>query len=135
MTVEVDMDRKRAFHVQSGLTVEWVCDEPSQERKSHFLVIFEGKEMPFEATFDFGEEKFLEKRPDATPEALSHFLSENLHKNYRAQNISGDFDRDIFVEVWRLAISPKSDVYRYSAFYVEWTKNDMSDARQWSSEG
>ncbi|POF34227.1 hypothetical protein [Roseibium marinum] len=135
MTVEIGLESERAVHLESGLMVEWVRDEPAQDRKSHFKLVLEGLQIPFEACYDFGDQDIVEKDPEISPEDLSRKLLENPVKNYHAQNIAADFDRETFVKAWQSLVSAKASSFKISVFYSEWTKNDMSDIRKWSGEG
>ena len=108
MPVEIDPERGRAVHLESGLAVAWVRDEPAQERKSHFKLVADGREIPFEAVYDFGERAILETDPGLSPEELSARLLQTLRKNYCAQNIAGAFDRQVFVTVWHGLVSARS---------------------------
>lgn len=135
MTVEIDQGHRRAVHLESGLAVEWVRDEPAQERKSHFRLVVDGREMPFEAVCDFGERAILETDPGLSPEDLSARLLQTLRKNYCAQNIAGAFDRQVFVTVWHGLVSARTGGFKVSVAYSEWTGADMSECRTWREGG
>ncbi|WP_257193056.1 MULTISPECIES: hypothetical protein [unclassified Bradyrhizobium] len=57
MTIRFDPDQRRSTHVESGLAVQWVRDEPPMERSTHFNLIVDGIEVPFVASYDYGEDK------------------------------------------------------------------------------
>lgn len=50
MTIRFDPDRRRSTHVESGLAVQWVRDEPPVDRSTHFKLIVG-------AVYDCGEHK------------------------------------------------------------------------------
>ena len=129
-----DAENKRASHIETGLTIVHLRDEPPQERKSHFKLILGSQQISFEAWYDYSEEKIEQKYPDM------HFLEQgkliaNLNeKNFYVININADFDRNKFVQVFQKLVQGNNDVYKISVTYSEWDHFDMSDKKEWSCE-
>jgi len=67
MTIKFDPERRRSTHVESGLAVQWVRDEPPMERSTHFKLIVDGIEVPFVGSYDYGEDKIKKKIPTLAP--------------------------------------------------------------------
>lgn len=101
MTIRFDPDQRRSTHVETGLAVEWVRDEPPMERSTYFKLIVDGIEVPFVASYDYGEDKIKKANPDIGALELDRLSTALWEKNYRAVNIKAHFDKQIFVEVWR----------------------------------
>jgi hypothetical protein len=130
MNIHFDPIEKRAIDRESGLVVEWVRDEPPMERRAHFTIICAGTSIPFAASFDHGDRKISDDR-SLTPGERFMRTSALKEKNYYAQNIIGEFDRAVFVELWHRIVSYGLDGFHVSVSYKEWKKHDMSDVREW----
>lgn len=131
MTVAIGPEHRRAVHQESGLTVDWVRDEPAPERKSHFRLSVDGRGIPFEAVHDFGERALLAAEQDLSPAELSARLLQDLRKDYHAHNIAGAFDRQIFVTVWHALVSARAGDFKVSVACSEWSGADTGERRTW----
>jgi hypothetical protein len=87
MTIVFDPERRRSTHLESGLAVQWVRDEPPMERHTHFKLIVDRIEVPFEASYDFGRDKIKEKYPDADVFEVDRLATALRELNYSAVNI------------------------------------------------
>jgi hypothetical protein len=135
MTIVFDPTRRRSTHVESGLAVQWVRDEPPMERRTHFKLIVGGAEVPFEASYDFGDNKIKQQYPDADFLEISQRLNDLHEKNYSAVNIRAHFDKEVFVKVWQNLVQQGLSVYRVSTHYTEFTGHGPSSRKDWSCEG
>jgi hypothetical protein len=135
MTIVFDPTRKRSTHVESGLAVQWVRDEPPMERRTHFKLIVGGAEVPFEASYDFGRNKIKEKYPDADVFEIDRLTTALREMNYTAVNIRAQFDKEVFVKVWQNLVQQGPSVYRVSTYYTEFAGLDPSSRKDWSCEG
>ena len=135
MTIIFDPERRRSTDVESGLAVQWVRDEPPMERSTHFKLIFGGAEVPFEASYDFGEDKIKQQYPEADFLEISQRLNDLNEKNYRAGNIRAQFDKEVFVKVWQNLVQQGRSVYRVSTFYTEFVGLDPSSRKEWNCKG
>lgn len=133
MTIEYDPTLKRSTHLESGLAVQWLRDDPPMERRSFFVLVVDGKEVPFEASYEFGHKKIEAAHPELSfieQAKLAMALSE---KNYHASSIKVAFDRTVFVEVWRDLVSQGYSTTRVSTYYVE--NPGTNECKEWSSQG
>jgi hypothetical protein len=65
MTIQYDPGRQRATHVESGVAVEFDrAGHNAQERDIYFRLIWKGRELPFQASYDFGEGKIERLYPE-----------------------------------------------------------------------
>jgi hypothetical protein len=135
MTIIFDPERRRSTHLESGLAVQWVRDEPPMERRTHFKLIAGGAEVPFEASYDYGQDKIKKQYPDADALEIGERTSNLRELNYRAVNITGRFDPEDFVQVWRDLVSQGHRVYRVSTYYTELAGNNPGNSKEWSCEG
>ena len=135
MTIIFDPVRRRSTHVESGLAVQWVRDEPPMERCTLFKLIVDGAEVPFEASYDYGDRKIQQQYPDADAIELYKRLSELREKNYRALNIRVRFDKEIFLQVWQNLVQQGLSVYRVSTYYTEYFGHGPGSHNEWSCEG
>lgn len=135
MTINFDPTRKRATDMNSGLAVEWVRDEPPMERQTHFKIMVGGRSLPFTASYDHGDKKIREGHANLTPGERFLLTTALKEKNYYAQNIVGEFDRTIFVELWQRVVSHGLDGIRVAAHYSEFRRADGSDTKEWCCEG
>ncbi|MDD1535427.1 MULTISPECIES: hypothetical protein [unclassified Bradyrhizobium] len=135
MTITFDPIQQRSTHVESGLAVQWVRNEPPMECRTHFKLIVEGSEIPFEGTFDNGWSKIQKEFPDADAVELHRKVSALHQLDYSASNIRASFDPDLFVEVWQDLVAQRLPGYRISTHYVEFRGGDPSNKKEWSCEG
>jgi len=135
MTIEFDAQRRRSTDTESGLGVQWVRDEPPMERRTHFKLIVGGVELPFEASYDFGDDKIKRQYPDADYLEIHERLSQLREMNYRAVNIKADFDKEVFVKVWQNLVQQGVRPYRVSTYYVEFAGPGASGRKEWGCEG
>ncbi|WP_213288462.1 hypothetical protein [Bradyrhizobium sp. sGM-13] len=135
MTIILDPERRRSTHVESGLAVQWVRDEPPMERRTHFKLIVGGADVPFEASYDFGYYKIKQQYPDADAVELYRRCSELCEMNYRAVNIRTHFDKEVFVQVWQNLVQQGVSPYRVSTYYTELAGPDPSTRKEWKCEG
>ena len=135
MTIKFDPERRRSTHVESGLAVQWVRDEPPMERSTHFKLIVDGIEVPFVGSYDYGEHKIKKKNPDVSALELDRLSTALWEKNYRAVNINVDFDKEIFVEVWRNLVSQGHGSYRISTYYAEIRGAGPNNKKEWGCKG
>jgi hypothetical protein len=135
MTIIFDPERRRSTHLESGLAVQWVRDEPPMERNTHFKLIVGGAEVPFEASYSFGDDKIKQQYPDADAVELHRRLSELREMNYRAVNIRTHFDKEVFVQVWQNLVQQGVSPYRVSTYYTEFAGPDPSNRKEWRCEG
>jgi hypothetical protein len=135
MTIIFDPERRRSTHVESGLAVQWVRDEPPMERATRFKLIVDRIEVPFEASYNYGDDKIRRQYPDADFLEVHRRASELWEKNYRAVNIRAFFEKDLFLKVWQHLVSQGLTVYRVSTYYTEFTGYDPGSRKEWSCEG
>ncbi len=114
MTIEYDSESKSSTHLESGLTVKWLRDDPPMERRSFFALIADGAEIPFEAYYDFGNDA-----PQTLPTERKTRFRDVSEKNFKTSNIAGRFDRQIFVNVWQNLVSQGFSSIQVSACYTE----------------
>ena len=115
MAIIFDSERRRSTHVESGLAVQWVRDDPPMERSKRYKLIVDGAEIPFDASYDYGEEKVKQQYPDADLFELNRRMNALQEINYHASNIPGRFDPQVFVQVWRDLVSQGLSAFRISA--------------------
>ena len=94
MTIIHDPERRRSTHLETGLAVQWVRDEPPMERQTHFKLIADGIETPFVATYDYGEPKLKARYPNMSALEFNERMGSVQEKNFHAINLKRDFDRD-----------------------------------------
>ena len=94
MTIVFDPERRRSTHVESSLAVQWVRDEPPMERRTHFKLIVDGNEVPFEGSYDYGDSKIKERFPDADALERDRLVTALGEKNFKAVNIGCEFDKE-----------------------------------------
>lgn len=135
MTIVFDPQRRRSTDLESGLAVQWVRDEPPMECRTHFKLIVDGSEVPFEATYDNGWNRMQEKYPDADAIELHRKVSALQELNYHAFDIRGRFDPEVFVRVWQDLISQGLPGYRISTYYAEYRGGGPNDKKEWRCEG
>lgn len=135
MTIVFDPKQKRSTHVESGLSVQWVRDEPPMECRKHFKLIIDDREVPFEASYDYGESKIEKKYPNASILEKGRLISELREINYSSININCDFDKMIFLETWRDLVSQGMGVSRVSTYYTEINDAVPASKKTWSCEG
>jgi len=135
MTIKFDPDKRRSKHVESGLAVQWVRDEPPMERSTHFKLIVGRSEVPFTASYDYGEDKIRKAHPDIGHPELDRLTTALWEINYRAVNIKAKFDKQIFVEVWRDLVSQGHSRYRISTTYTEIRSPNPDDKIKWECQG
>ena len=135
MTIRFDTDLRRSTHVESGLAVQWVRDEPPMERSTHFKLIVGGIEVPFTASCDYGEDKIKKANPDIGAIELDRLSTALWEKNYRAVNIEANFDKQVFVEVWRDLVSQGHSSYRISTYYTEIRTPHAGEKNEWECQG
>jgi hypothetical protein len=135
MTIVFDPERRRSTHVESSLAVQWERDEPPMERRTHFKLIVGGAEVPFEASYNFGEDKIKQRYPDADILEIGRHVSDLLELNYRAVNIKTHFDKEVFVKVWQHLVQQGVSPYRVSTYYTEFAGPDPSRRKEWRCEG
>lgn len=109
MTIIHDPERRRSTHLETGLAVQWVRDEPPMERQTHFKLIADGIETPFVATYDYGEPKLKARYPNMSALEFNERMGSVQEKNFHAINLKRDFDRDLFLRVWRDLVSQGLD--------------------------
>ncbi len=135
MTIIHDPERRRSTHLETGLAVQWVRDEPPMERQTHFKLIADGIETPFVATYDYGEPKLKARYPNMSALEFNERMGSVQEKNFHAINLKRDFDRDLFLRVWRDLVSQGLDGFRISTHYAEVASPDPKSQRTWSCEG
>lgn len=135
MLIEFDSKFRRSTHVETGLAVQWVRDEPPMERQSHFKVIAGGREFPFIASYDYGEAKLKAQYPNMTALEFNERQGELLEKNFKASNIRANFDRDIFVSVWQNLVSQALTGFKVSVFYTDSAVLSASGSKFWICDG
>lgn len=135
MTIVFDPKQKRSTHVESGLSVQWVHDEPPLEFRKHFKLIIDDKEIPFESSYDYGEGKIDDKYPNASILEKGCMISELKEINYNSFNIKCDFDKEIFIETWGNLVSQGMGVSRVSTYYTEINGAGPASKKTWSCEG
>jgi hypothetical protein len=105
------------------------------ERSTHFKLIVDGNEVPFTASYDYGEEKIKKTNPGIGALELDRLSTALWEKNYRAVNIKANFDKQIFVEVWRDLVSQGHSSYRISTYYTEIRTSNPNDKNEWECQG
>jgi hypothetical protein len=135
MTIVFDPARRRSTHVESGLAVQWVREEPPLERRDHFKLIVAGTEVPFEASYDYGEDKINKQYPSADTLERGRLVMALREINYRAVNIKGTFDKGVFVAIWQDLVQQGLDVYRASTSYTEFAGSNPSGGNTWECRG
>jgi hypothetical protein len=135
MTIVFDPERRRSTHVESSLAVQWVRDEPPMERRTHFKLIVDGNEVPFEGSYDYGDSKIKERFPDADALERDRLVTALGEKNFKAVNIGCEFDKEIFLETRRNLVSQGLKSFRVSTYYIEVNRADPASERVWRCEG
>lgn len=135
MSIIFNEKARRSTHVESGLAVQLVREEPPTERQTHFKIIANGREYPFVAYRDFGEAKLKENYPNMDPLEFNRRIADIFEQNFEASDISGDFDRDIFVHVWHKLVSTGMNGFRVTVRYTESARFCPSAGRTWNCEG
>ncbi|GMO41733.1 hypothetical protein [Bradyrhizobium sp. TM233] len=135
MMIRFDRDLRRSTHLESGLAVQWVRDEPPMERSTHFKLIVDGIEVPFVASYDYGEDKIKKAHPDTGALELDRLSTSLGEKNYRATSINANFNKQIFVEVWRDLVSQGHSSYRISTYYTEIRLAGSNGKTEWECQG
>ena len=136
MTIEYDPVRKRSTHIESGLAVQWVRDEPVMERTTHFKLIVDGREIPFVGCYDHGDDK-IDFPLGLTPSEDFRLRLALRELNYNAAWIRGNFDRNLFVKVWQHLLSQGRERYRVSTYYTEYEDitDSLAKTEKWRCEG
>lgn len=136
--VVYDVERKRATHVESGLAVEYIHDDDPRERKSYFKLIFDGKEIPFEASTDNGREKIKKQYPNMDRTERNRLITALWESNFRTNNprFDSNVDREIFVKVWQRVVKRENSLYKFSVYCKEWEGQILSERnhREWRCE-
>ena len=135
MTIIHDPERRRSTHLESGLAVQWVRNEPPMERQTHFKLIVDGIETPFVATYDYGEGKLKAQYPNMSALEFNERMGALQEKNFHAIDIKRDFDRDVFLRVWQDLVAQGLGGIRVSTYYTEVGGPDPKHQRTWSCEG
>ena len=135
MTIVYDPERRRSTHLESGLSVQWVRDEPPMERTTRFKLMVDGIEVQFDASYDFGEDKIGQTHPDADAVEMYRHISALQEINYRAVNIRAHYDKDLFLKVWQHLLQQGRGMRRVSTYYTEFTGYDPASRQAWKCEG
>jgi hypothetical protein len=137
MTIIYDPALRRSTHLESGLAVQWVRDEPPMERSTRFKLIANGSEVQFDGTNDYGEYKIQKLYPDADFMEVHRRASDLKEINYSAVCVRGRFDEELFVKVWQHLLQQEHGhgVYRVSARYTVFTGDDPESGTEWKCEG
>lgn len=135
MTIVFDPERRRSMDLASGLAVQWVRDEPPMERRTHFKLIVDRIEVPFEASYNYGDDKIKRQYPDADAFEAYRRMKDLRELNYGAVNIRARFDKDLFLKVWQHLVQQGLTVHRVSTCYTEFTGYDPGSRKEWSCEG
>ena len=135
MTIIFDPARRRSTHLESGLAVQWVRDEPPMERSTRFKLIANGVEVQFDGSYDYGEHKIEKLYPDADVLEIYRRTSDLQEINHTAVHIRARFDEELFVKVWQHLVQQGHDVYRVSTYYVEFAGCDPNSRKEWKCEG
>ncbi|WP_315719354.1 MULTISPECIES: hypothetical protein [unclassified Bradyrhizobium] len=135
MTIRFDPDLRRSTHVESGLAVQWVRDAPPMERSTHFKLLVGGVEVPFTASYDYGEDKIKKANPDIGAIELDRLSTALWEKNYRAIDIEANFDKQIFVEVWQDLVLQGHSSYRISTYYTAIRTPHATEKNEWKCQG
>ena len=134
MTIIHDPERRRSTHLETGLAVQWVRDEPPMERQTHFKLIADGIETPFVATYDYGEPKLKARYPNMSALEFNERMGSVQEKNFHAINLKRDFDRDVFLRVWQDLVAQGLSGIRVSTYYTEVGGPAPRNQRTWSCE-
>lgn len=81
------------------------------------------------------EEKIKKTNPGIGALELDRLSTALWEKNYRAVNIKANFDKQIFVEVWRDLVSQGHSSYRISTYYTEIRTSNPNDENEWECQG
>jgi hypothetical protein len=84
MTIIYDPALRHSTHLESGLAVQWVRDEPPMERSTRFKLIANGSEVEFDGTNDYGEHKIRKLYPDADFTEVHRRATDLREINYSA---------------------------------------------------
>jgi hypothetical protein len=118
MTIVYDAEDKRATHVESGLSVQFLRWGDLREGLSHFLLSWKGQSSEFEATFSSGYARMLAKHPELNSDAVSQKVKELNEIEYVTNKLfieSDTFTRDnndfgnIFVGTWWVVVNNMHD--------------------------
>ena len=121
---------KRVVDQETGLAVHWVRDEPPMERQAHFRLLFRGMEIPFSASYEYGNERVMRENRGRRGDAPADPASSSDVILYTAINIAGDFDRDRFIEIWHQLLSRRYGSCSVGARYLE--RSGGGPWRTWS---
>jgi hypothetical protein len=119
MTIVYDAEAKRATHMESGLSVQFLRrGRRFQDQDVYFAVTWKGRTTEFEATVSSGYGRILAKYPGLDSDALSQKVEELNEMEYRAHNIGIDVREalhedmnfgQMFVDTWWAVVNGKSD--------------------------
>jgi hypothetical protein len=114
MTIVYDAEAKRATHVESGLSVQFLrWGRTVREQDVYFAVTWKGRTTEFEATYSSGWGKIMKKYPNLSREERRKKVDELNEMEYKTQDIGIDVTSalsdyrdfgDIFVRTWWNAI-------------------------------
>jgi hypothetical protein len=138
MTIVYDPARRRSTHVESGLAVQWVRDEPPMERSSRFKLIAPGIEVEFNGSHDYGEYKMQKLHPDADFLEIHRLASDLREINYTADYVRATgFDEQLFLRVWQHLLRQERGhgMFRVSTYYTRFTGDDPESGVAWKCEG
>lgn len=131
MTIEYNASLRRSTHLESGLAVQWLRDDTPMERRSFFAPLVNGFEIPFERFYSFDGPQLESAEHEIENRRIGSRFRPVSQKVFRVSNISGDFDRQIFLYVWKTFVSQALGSITAGTIHEEFSTALPSEVKEW----